>query len=154
MSSNHCRFTSMRQAVSKFMSKIKHYLGVDYGEQKVGLAIADGETKIAFAYSTLKNNGYFWDNLGEIIKKEQIDMLVVGIPSHINREKVVYPGESFAEKAEQVFKIKIAFQDEMFTTKMAKKNLLEKGMRAVNQHDDSEAARIILQSWLDRNHAR
>ena len=131
--------------------KESQILGVDYGEQKVGLAIADQETNIAFAHSILKNNGSFWENLQSIIVKEHVDLLVVGIPSHINREEVIYPGEAFAQKAERALGIKVVFQDEMFTTKMAKKNLLEKGVRAVNRHDDAEAARIILQSWLDRN---
>lgn len=134
---------------SEFKPQESRILGIDYGQQKVGLAIADGETRIAFAHSTLKNNGSFWDDLRAIVDKEHVGLLVVGIPSHINRAEVLYPGEIFAQKAERLLGTRVVFQDEMFTTKMAKKNLLERGMRAVDRHDDAEAARIILQTWLD-----
>jgi RNase H-fold protein (predicted Holliday junction resolvase) len=38
----------------------------------------------------------------------------------------------------------------MFTTKMAQFNLRERGMKHVSKHDDVEAARIILQAWLEK----
>jgi len=44
----------------------------------------------------------------------------------------------------------VEYQNEMFTTKMAQANLIERGEKGVSQHDDEEAARIILQEWLDR----
>ena len=38
-------------------------------------------------------------------------------------------------------------------TKMAQQNLIERGMKNVSKYDDEEAARIILQEWLDRTAA-
>ena len=65
--------------------------------------------------------------------------------------RVEYEGEKLG-KLLQAFlpEIAIAYQDEMFTTKMAQHNLIERGMKNVSKHDDEEAARIILQEWLDR----
>ena len=129
--------------------KIGAYLGVDYGESKVGLAIADGETKMAFAFDTLINDKNLYTNLKEIISREDVATVVIGLPSHVNREETEYPSEIFAKKLTEVTDVKIVFQDEMFTTKMAKANLVEKGVKSVDKHDDAEAARIILQEWLD-----
>jgi putative transcription antitermination factor YqgF len=134
---------------SQDMPDSSSILGVDYGQEKVGIAIADEEINMAFAFCALKNGANFWDELGKIIKKKNVHKMVIGIPSHVNRVEVGYPGEKFADEVKKRFMMEIYFQDEMFTTKMAKANLIAKGMRAVDKHDDAEAARIILQSWLD-----
>ncbi len=141
----------------------KNYLGIDYGSSKVGIALAHAETGVALAYSTLRNDGFFLRDLLRLIDLEDIGTVVIGIParnalrsnvggpSHINREEVEYDGEKLGKLiGEQLPGIHIAYQDEMFTTKMAQANLIERGERHVGRHDDAEAARIILQEWLDK----
>jgi RNase H-fold protein (predicted Holliday junction resolvase) len=39
----------------------------------------------------------------------------------------------------------------MFTTKMAQENIKKRGEKNISKMDDQEAARIILQSWLDKD---
>lgn len=128
-----------------------HILGVDFGEAKIGLAIADEETKIAFAYATLPNDKSFFDALREIIRTEKVVRIVFGIARHQKDEQSVQFKESFAQMIREETGLPVAFQDEMFTTKMAQANLIAKGMKKVGKIDDAEAARIILQSWLDVN---
>lgn len=131
-------------------AKIGTYLGIDYGESKVGLAIADEETKMAFAFDTLASDKNLLSNLREIIECENVKTVVIGIPSHVNREETEYGGERLGDLLKKnISGIRIEYQNEMFTTKMAKVNLIEKGLRGVDKFDDSEAARIILQEWLD-----
>ena len=135
--------------------KTSHYLGVDYGKSKIGLAIADGETRIAFSYGVLENNKEILEKLAEIIEKKEIELVVIGVPGYSglrNREdwgnQGIYRG--FGKMLEKNLSgIKIIFTDEMFTTKMAQENLKEKGMKKIKDHDHQEAARIILQEWLD-----
>ena len=126
------------------------YLGIDWGKANVGLALADEETKMAFAYKTLDNDKDFLRNLAEIIAKESVKKVVIGIPSHINREKVEYEGETLGKIMEANLGVNVYYQNEMFTTKMAQANLIEKGVKKIKRYDDQEAARIILQDWLDR----
>ena len=126
------------------------YLGIDWGKPDVGLALADEETKMAFAYKTLKNDRDFLRNLAEIIAKKSVKKVVIGIPSHINREKVEYEGETLGKIMEANLGVNVYYQNEMFTTKMAQANLIEKGVKKIKRYDDQEAARIILQDWLDR----
>jgi putative holliday junction resolvase len=127
-------------------------LGIDYGESKVGLAMADSETRMAFSYATLPNDKNFLQKLSEIIEKEGVLKVIIGIPSHINREMSVYPGEKLGELLRDKLKmeIEIEFQDETFTTREAQRNLIEKGVKKIKKYDDQEAARLILQGWLDR----
>lgn len=130
--------------------KTSQILGIDYGTAKVGLALADVETRIAFVYATLENGKNFLQKLAEIIVKENVGVIVIGVPTYINKVETVYEGEKLGSLILEIFpKIKIEYQNEMFTTKMAQANLIERGAKGVKAHDDEEAARIILQSWLD-----
>jgi len=133
---------------------MSHILGVDYGKAKIGLAIADSETRMAFVYGTIENNKELFGKLAEIIEKEGVTKVIVGVPGFRNQgdkgNQEVYRG--FGEMLRKNLPdIEILFMEEMFTTKMAQDNLKEKGMRDVKRHDDEEAARIILQSWLDQS---
>jgi putative transcription antitermination factor YqgF len=130
-------------------STVKRYLGVDYGRGHVGLAIADGEIRIAFVYDTLINNKQLLPKLSEIIKKEHITAVIIGIPSHINREEVEYDGERFGDYLRQTEQVAVEYHNEMFSTLMAKENLKAKGAKNIKDLDHQEAARIILQSWLE-----
>ena len=131
--------------------RISRYLGIDYGKSKVGLSLAENETKISFAYGTLENNKDFFSCLMEIIKKEKIDKVIIGIPSYINRDEVEYDGEKLGDYLRNIMKIDVEYHNEMFTTRMAQEKLKEKGMKNIKKLDDQEAARIILQSWLDKD---
>lgn len=131
-------------------AEIKHILGIDYGASDIGLALADEETKIAFAYKTLKNDKNFLQNLAQIIEKENVKTVVIGIPSYINKESVEYDAERLGKFIEENLKIEVEYENEMFTTKMAQAKLIEKGVKGIKRYDDQEAARIILQEWLDK----
>ena len=131
-------------------AKISKILGIDYGRTKVGLAFANSETKIAFVHGTLKNDKDFLQKLLEIIEGENIGKIIIGVPSYVNRKEVVYESEKLGDTIKKILPtVEIEYQNEMFTTKMAQKNLIERGIKSVKKHDDEEAARIILQSWLD-----
>ncbi len=129
-------------------SKISYILGIDYGKSKVGLAIADSETRIAFCYGTLKNDKDFYKNLIAIIKNENVNMVVIGVPSYINSEDVEYDSERLGEYLRNIEKIEVDYCNEMFSTKMARENLKEKGIKSIGEFDDEESARIILEWWL------
>jgi putative holliday junction resolvase len=143
----------MEKAIDKpNEAKTSHILGVDYGASKVGLSLADTETRIAFAYTTLKNDKGLLQSLAKIIKKESVGKIIIGVPAYVNRKEAIYAGEMFGELVKKALPdMEIEYQNEMFTTKMAQANLIEKQVKSVKKFDDQEAARIILQSWLDES---
>ena len=51
------------------------------GREKVGVAIADSETKMAFSLATFSNDAKLLD-AGEIIRARTVRDIVIGIPSH------------------------------------------------------------------------
>jgi len=134
---------------SQKSSEISHVLGVDFGKAKIGLAFADTETKIAFSLTILENNNQLFDNLREIIAEKEIGRIVLGVTNYANQEDE--DKKIFGGKMEEELKIPVEFHNEMFTTKMAQDNLKESGAKNIGKIDDSESAKIILQSWLDRS---
>lgn len=134
---------------SQNLPKISHYLGIDFGTSKIGLALADTETKIAYAHKTLNNDKDLLQKILEIIAQENVLKVIIGIPAYINKKEVIYVGERLGKIINKAAGVEVEYQDEMFTTKMAQANLIEKGVKGVKKYDDQEAARIILQSWLD-----
>ncbi|MDD5489536.1 MAG: Holliday junction resolvase RuvX [Candidatus Moranbacteria bacterium] len=127
-----------------------HILGIDYGESKVGLAVGDSETRMAFGYATLENDKNLFQKLAEIIEKENISKVIIGVASYINKESSIYPGEKLGNFLKEKLKVEVEYQDEMFTTREAQRNLIEKGVKGIKKFDDQEAARLILQGWLDK----
>jgi len=128
-------------------AQTSHYLGVDFGTAKVGLAMADSELKIASAYNTLDNNGEFMAKLAEIIKVQEITKIILGTTEFNGQTD---DKKNFGAVLEKKFGLPVEYQDEMFTTKMAQANIKETGAKDIKRLDNQEAARIILQSWLDR----
>lgn len=135
--------------VSERSDMVEHILGVDYGKSKVGLAIADSETRIAFCYGTLENGKNFYENLMKIIRDENVNTVIVGVPSYVNSDDVEYDGEKLGEYLRSVEKLKVDYCNEMFSTKIARNNLKEKGLKNISELDHEESARIILEWWLD-----
>ena len=129
-----------------------NYLGLDWGMAKVGVALGHTETGVALAYGVLQNDAKLLENIGLLLQKEEVGTVVVGI--HKND---TYQGEHEGEKLGKLiaerFGVTVAYQDEMFTSKMAQSNLIAQGYSQASAHDDAEAASILLQSWIDKKTA-
>jgi putative Holliday junction resolvase len=126
------------------------YLGIDYGEKKIGLAIADSETKIASPYKILINSKDISSKISEICYKEDIDKIIIGLPltlknSTSKQTKIVL---NFIDKLKKIIDLPIIEQDERLSSGYAKE--LIKQMKTKHL-DDDVAAMIILQSYLDEN---
>ena len=117
-------------------------LAIDYGKKWIGIAISDDGRKLAFAYKTLENNPKLFSVLNEIVKKEEIYKIVVGLP--LNKEMKPTPQtaetENWAGELVKKVEVPIDFENEIFTSREA--------ARLGKEH--SVAAAIFLQSYLDR----
>lgn len=103
------------------------YLGIDYGEKNIGLAIGNDDLKIALPFKIVHN----LKQIKEIIKKEKIDKIIIGLP-------LGFKGETEETKKTKEFAKNFKhfeFVDETFTSKIAQNH--------------AGAAAIILQTYLD-----
>ena len=128
---------------------MKNYLGIDWGEKRIGLALADSDNNIATPFKTIENIS----KLLEIIKEEEINELVVGLPKKMSGEQA--DNVKFMKFVEILKKrlvdkkVKINFIDERLSSVQAD-SLTFKGIKQLGR--DSLSAMIILQSFLDRNY--
>jgi len=126
------------------------YLGIDYGDRHVGIAIGDDETRVALPLDTITYHAE--DELISAIKKsvasEAIDVLVVGIPMLSSRSTTqIEKTEAFVAALQSAVAIPVKTQDESFTSKQAARHIHEGGRSTKDDH--SVAAMLILQSYLD-----
>jgi len=89
-------------------------LGLDWGQKKIGLALADSETKIACPILTLSFNkpSEVVDKLREIVEKEKIDVIVIGEPISLSGGRsLTKEFRAFAAQIEELG-VELKFEDE------------------------------------------
>lgn len=127
------------------MEAIKKYLGVDWGEKRIGLATADNEVGLALPLKTAHNLA---EVLG-VIKEEEIDLVILGAPHKLSGEAANNPlWEGFRRELEERAMRPVILADERLTSAAA--DSLE-GEEAEKAGRDEVAATLILQDYLDRN---
>lgn len=124
------------------------YLGVDYGLRRIGIAISDGEGKIAFPHSVIlrETDESALRDVAALIKRESVEAVVIGVPLAFDgaETEVSARARAFGGKLKDAVNVPIFFENEALTTRMAKQS------GASGKHKDQSAAAIILQSYLDR----
>jgi len=137
---------------NKILYKMR-ILSIDYGEKRIGLAVCDKKEVLASRFLTLENKSLEKSikEIKKIILEENVKKIVVGIPIGFkNKSEQTKIIEKFIGKLEKNISIPIIKINEIFTSKMAKKNLREAGVKDVKKVIDQEAARIILESYLEK----
>lgn len=117
------------------------YLGIDYGEAKIGLAVSDGE--IAEPLGTISHIS----QIGQICQRNEITKIVIGISENKMAEKT----KKFGKELENLTGLPVVYQDETLTSQMAVKKMVESGKAKMRRRIDGHAvaAALILQDWLD-----
>lgn len=119
-------------------------LGIDWGTKRIGLALGNTETKLASPFMSVNSA----EVLGDIIKKEGINRLVVGMPYHTNSKEIALNSQfqAFVEALEANFGLPVTKIDERFSSQLADK------LGAHDSRDgerDTLAAMVILQTYFD-----
>lgn len=134
-------------------------LGLDLGSKTLGIAISDRTNLIASVYTTLRFNDEDYNSLieplREIILKEEIDTLVLGLPKNMNNtlgQRAMITLE-FKNMLEKEFGLKVVMEDERLTSVSANNILISADMSRNKRKKkvDGIAAEIILQGYLDKN---
>ncbi len=132
-------------------------LGIDYGSERIGVALSDPLGILAQPHLTLRNDAGAIDHVKELVASESVRLVVVGMPLNLKGEKgkKAQEVESFVERLRAAIDAEIVLWDERFTTTMAHQSLLAMGTsKRSRQADkgrvDAMAAAILLQSYLDR----
>jgi putative Holliday junction resolvase len=133
-----------------------NYLGIDYGEKRIGLAYGDDlgvATPIPAAVG--KSNEIRFQFIEEVIQFRNIQELIVGYPLNMNGTKGprVEQVDRFIAKLEERFQLKVHRVDERLSShqvEMEFKQMKQKLDRKSGELD-SRAATVFLQEFLDQN---
>lgn len=127
------------------MEKIKRYLGIDWGEKRIGLATADSEVNLALPLSTVANLA----GVLSVLKEEEIDIIVLGSPQKMSGEEANNPAWlDFLQQLRERGGRPVELVDERLSSLAADALGGEENETASR---DEIAAAIILQSYLDKN---
>lgn len=134
------------------------FLGIDYGSKRVGLSLSDEEGKIAFPYKIVQNNLELIDTIHNICGIEEISAIVLGESTDLSGKpnKIMGSIEEFKRNLEGELDLPIYFEKEFMTSMYSgvqkSKNIFtaKKIKKEETKKDDSKAAVLILQRYLDR----
>jgi len=134
---------------------VARFLGIDFGQKRIGLAISDETGQIAFPLSVLENYGQRKVSLeiNRIVTERKVETLVLGLPLNLDGSKGISADnvEHFADILKRHVNIPVDFWDERLSTKIAERAMIEGGLRRERRRQsiDQVTAQIILQSYLD-----
>jgi putative Holliday junction resolvase len=134
---------------------MKRSLGIDHGDARVGVAIADDLGMLAHPLETIhvREVADPVARIAEIVGRDRIEIIVLGMPRNMDgtygpaADKV----RAFAEKLRAACGCEVKLWDERLTSVAAQRALHEAGRNVQQSREviDQVAAQMILQGWLD-----
>lgn len=137
------------------MSERGRLLGIDPGKVRIGLAITDPDRKLAFPLSVHQRRRPEHDAafFQELVKEEQIVLIVVGLPVHLDGRESTSAREAraFGKWLGDATHLPVVYFDERFTTAQAERLLWDAGLshKERKARRDKLAAQILLQAYLE-----
>ncbi|AMK77127.1 MULTISPECIES: Holliday junction resolvase RuvX [Methylomonas] len=133
------------------------YLGFDFGNKKIGVAVGHADTGIASPLQTIQslNQVPDWHKISQLIAEWRPIGLVVGISRQSDgSDNVITPRmQKFCRQLNGRYNLPVHQIDETLTTFAAKQMLfddLKVSAAKLWAVQDQLAAQIILQSWFDK----
>jgi putative Holliday junction resolvase len=133
-------------------------LGVDHGARRIGLAIGDTATGLAFERPALRRRQLERDvaSIVGLARAEGIELLVIGLPLNMDGSEGAEANAArrFGDALENAGQ-RVTYADERLTSWQARQDLNAAGRNAKRQTGavDSAAARVLLQQYLDARRA-
>ena len=125
------------------------YLGIDFGEKRVGIAVSDEDGKIAFPTVVLVNDKDLLKNIVDLCMKNTVETVVMGESRNYQGQinDIMWKIQGFKKQLETIG-VKVVFELEFMTSVQASQ------ITGENKMLDASAAAIILQAYLNRKENR
>ena len=129
-------------------------LGIDPGERRVGIALADNETRFARPVEVIDvQETDVFARLQELIAEHAVETIVVGRPVGLSGgEGPAMEGhKTFLTRLRSEVEVTVDVYDERLTTVIAERQMREAGISAKKQKamKDAVAAQVMLQGYMD-----
>ncbi|KKP69282.1 hypothetical protein A2X44_02740 [candidate division CPR3 bacterium GWF2_35_18] len=128
-----------------------NYLGIDFGEKKIGLSLSAGEIARPFLVLRVKSPELGIAEIKEICEEEEVEKIIVGFPESDKNSEIAAKIKQFAANLSQAINLPLVFQDETLTSYEALQKMIVSGKSMKKRRkEDAFAAAIILQDYLDK----
>jgi putative holliday junction resolvase len=131
-------------------------LAFDFGEKRIGVAVADVAVGIAHPLAAIhaEDNKVRFAAIAALIAEWQPQQLIVGEPHHADggAHEIARLARRFAQRLEGRFNLPVTLVDESFSSVAAESRLHEQGVHGGKLKSvlDSAAACEIIQTWLEQ----
>lgn len=138
------------------MAQRVRLMGLDWGQKRVGIAVADELGLYAHPRGTLAPEPpkEFAEKLLALCREESITGIVIGLPLDMSggEGKSARLVRAFAQRVADVTGLDVELVDERWSSKQAERALEASGKNArqIKKQVDEVAAAAVLQSVLDR----
>lgn len=121
------------------------YLGVDFGLRRIGLARSEGTLASPWQVISVKGFSDAFKKTVELVRKEEIDKVVIGLPEGKIGQTVLGFVKALRENG-----LDVETADETLSSRKALEDMIAQSIpREQRKSTDALAAAIILQNWLD-----
>ena len=130
-------------------------LAIDYGSQRIGLAVSDPTGTLArpLPFIPALPDAKLAREIAAVAAKEQAGLLLLGLPRNMDGStgEAAVKVQAFAAILGKAMTLPLKLIDERLTTVQASRQLQESGKNTRKQRGqiDSESACVLLQSYLD-----
>lgn len=130
----------------------KNFLGIDYGEKRIGLALAGENEKIPRAFKTIHK----LNELDDIVLAKNVCAFVIGLPLQPDSTEgeTAENARLFAKRLGEKYHLPLYWQDERKSS-VHTENYLKEALcmrpKKRKQVLDAESACTILQRWLQNS---
>ena len=134
------------------MTHSRHFIALDVGEKRIGVARGDSSVKIAVPLTTIEVDGTEIEAIQRLIRIEAADKVIVGYPRNQSGDPTAQTAfvEAFIDRL-AIDPSMVIYQDESLTSVLAEQQL-QTSKRPYTKGDiDAKAAAIILQDYLEQN---
>ena len=137
------------------------YLGIDYGQKRIGLAVGDDLTRLASPIAVIDGPAELKAQVAEVLRVAEpyaIDAVVVGLPMNMNGTEGSQARHTrhFGAELTSASGKPVDYFDERLSSRAADALLqpieLTRGQR--KRRHDAVAAQVILQAFLDQQKPR
>lgn len=121
------------------------YLGIDYGNRRIGLALSDDTLSLAFPHKTLQNSKTVLQEVLDVIEREHVTHVVIGESKNNDmKDNPIMERITLFKKQLEEKGIAVLLHPELYSSAQ-----VVSIMGSENKAIDASAAAIILQNYLE-----
>lgn len=125
-------------------------LGLDVGDRKIGVAVGDPESRLAFVRPAflVEDWAEIWEPLNALIASEQATELVIGLPRNADGTEGPQAARvhEFVDELRTHVDLPILFRDEYGTSQAVQRE--QAGQKLARGEEDSLAAQLVVEAYL------